>query len=73
MISLLTVTNRPRLVEEVVLRVERVNGGDAAMFETDDQVGEVSLLTHRLRRLPNQQEIGGERPVCVCGGEGLMG
>lgn len=53
----------PRLVTEVVDGVQRVDGGDAGVLQTNDQVPEVLILGHAVGVLANQDKVGLERPA----------
>lgn len=53
----------PRLVTEVVDGVQRVDGGDAGVLQTNDQVPEVLVLGHAVGVLAHQDKVGPERPA----------
>lgn len=52
----------PRFVTEVVDGVQRVDGGDSGVLQTNNQVPEVLVLGHAVGVLAHQDEIRPERP-----------
>lgn len=59
-------SKHPRLVTEVVNRLQRVDAGEACVLHANDQVAEVFILCHAKCMLSDEHKVWSEGPDNLC-------